>query len=122
MNPIAASRALVLDGFASADRWSSNVAAAESLLWTVLEASPEDMTALTSMGAVLCDQAKYSEAVELLKRAVQLGSTDRNTHYNLGVALVGCATPKEAMAAFERARSFNASPETWAAYFDPQAQ
>ena len=74
------------------------------------------------MGAVLCDQAKYGEAVDMLRRAVQLGSTDRNTHYNLGVALVACGARKEAMVAFERAQGFSASGESWEAYFDPQAQ
>jgi predicted Zn-dependent protease len=122
MNPFAASRALVLEGFADADKWAHNAAAAEALLAEALKKAPENVSALTCMGAVLCDQARYREAVDVLQRAVQLGSIDRNTHFNLGVALMACGTRDKALAAFERAQRFSASNETWEAYFDPQAQ
>lgn len=122
MNAIARSRALVQEGFANDNRWEANMAAAEALLTKAMSEAPEDIDILTGLGAVLCDQAKYRHAADVLERAVRLGSTDSNTHYNLGVAWVGCATGKKAAAAFDRARGFSASPDTWTAYFDPQAQ
>lgn len=122
MNPVSTSRALVQESFANAGKWNANMAEAESLLTSALNESSDDITALTCLGAVLCDQAKYQRATDMLKKAVELGSTDRNTYFNLGVALFAHAAQEEAMDAFRRAQSLDASPETWEAYFDPQAQ
>ncbi|MFM9925003.1 hypothetical protein VLK31_18570 [Variovorax sp. H27-G14] len=122
MNAIARSRALVEDAFADPSRWAQNMAAAQTLLTGALNESPNDLVTLTCLGAVLCDQAKYGDAIDLLERAVALGSNDGHTHYNLGVARVGCALNRQAKIAFKRAQGLRASPETWTAYFDPQAQ
>ena len=84
--------------------------------------APNDVLVLTCLGAVLCDQAKHKEAAEFLQRARQLGSVDRNTHFNLGVALLNTATHSEAMVAFNRAKLLTADPQSIEAYFDPQAQ
>lgn len=98
------------------------MAQAETLLTDALQAAPDDIALLTGLGAVLCDQGKHKQAAVLLESAVRLGSTDRNTHYNLGVALAAFTTQERAMVAFNHAKGFDASPETWEAYFDAQAQ
>lgn len=121
MNPIVRSKALMQESWTDASKWTSNMAAAEVLLREALKASPDDKAVLTCLGAVLCDGGQHKKAVGVLKRAVKLGSQDRNTHHNLGVALLGSAAHEEAMAVFSLIRIFDPSPDTWEAYFDPQA-
>jgi Flp pilus assembly protein TadD len=124
MNKIDESRALVEEIWARPEAWETNLRSAEALLASALAAHPDDIRALTCMGAVLSDQARHEEAVPMLRHAASLGSTDRNTYFNLGVALLGCATKAEAeaMTAFDTARKFDAADGSWEAYFDPQAQ
>jgi len=122
MNAVTESRTLVQDAFANPKSWASSMATAEAVLRKALNDVPDDVALLTCLGAVLCDQGKHRHAAELLEKAVRLGSTDRNTHYNLGVALLASARPAQATAAFKRAKGFTASPRTWEAYFDAQAQ
>jgi Flp pilus assembly protein TadD len=59
--------------------------------------------------------------VTLLSRAASNGSTDRNTYFNLGVAVLNCGKHENAKKWFEKARGLEANPESWKAYFDPQA-
>src|SRR5262245_26532041 len=68
--------------------WSPSMASAEKLLREHLEQDPDCIDAMTSLGAVLSDQGKHREAVDVLSRAKSLGSRDGNTYYNLGAALV----------------------------------
>lgn len=114
-------KALIQDGFKSPDQWKSNLAQAEALLSTEVSESPESTLALTCLGAALCDQGKHQQAAEVLHRAVELGSTDRNTFFNLGVAILNYGVHEEAMGYFSKARALTASPRSWEAYFDPQA-
>lgn len=119
---IAASKSLMQELHGDTSRWDENMAAAEAMLQRALALSPQDTELLTCLGAVLCDQGKYQEAVALLDLAVKLGSGNSHTHYNLGVALLGHAQPATARAAFKKAQRYPASALTWQAYFDPQAQ
>lgn len=119
---LAASKALMQELHSDTSRWDENMAAAEAMLRRALLQSPQDIATLTGLGAVLCDQGKYQEAVALLDLAVKLGSGDSHTHYNLGVALLGHAQPATARAAFKKAQRYPASALTWQACFDPQAQ
>ena len=57
----------------------------------------------------------------MLKRAVALGSQDRNTFFNLGVAVLNDGTAESPRPFFEEAARHPASPETWEAYVDFQA-
>lgn len=82
---------------------------------------PGNILALTCLGAVLSDQGKHERAAAVLERAVALGSTDRNTYFNLGVARMNYDTHEKAMAAFRDAEGRQASPSSWEAYFDAQA-
>jgi Tfp pilus assembly protein PilF len=115
-------RGLVDEAFERPERWERNLAEADGLLRAAIQSEPERPELLTALGAVLCDRLAFEEAVAVLERALELGSQDRNTHFNLGVALLGTARSGEATAAFRRASSLAASPATWEAYFDPHAQ
>lgn len=119
---LGASKALVQALYSDTSRWDDNMAAAESLLRHALAQAPQDTAVLTGLGAVLCDQGRYQEALALLDMARRLGSGDSHTYYNLGVALLGHARPAKARAAFKQAQHCPASALTWQAYFDPQAQ
>ncbi|UQV44723.1 tetratricopeptide repeat protein [Janthinobacterium lividum] len=121
MDAIAASKAHIKLAEGDAGQWDVHMAAAEAVLRSALQAAQQDTALLTCLGAVLCDQGKYREAVNLLETALKLGSTDCHTHYNLGVALAGLAKPRKAMAQFGKAQGLAASRLTWTAYFDPQA-
>ena len=122
MDAIAASKAHIKLAEGDAGQWDAHMAAAEAVLRSALQADRQDAALLTCLGAVLCDQGKYREAVNVLETALTLGSTDSHTHYNLGVALAGLAKPRKAMAQFGKAQDLAASSLTWTAYFDQQAQ
>jgi len=118
---LASSRALVEEVWCNSDKWVANLAKAEGLLRGALDANPNEPLTLTCLGAVLCDQGRHSSAVSPLKLAVERGSTDRHTFFNLGVALLSCGRHDEASSYFEQARDMAASPLSWEAYFDAQA-
>ncbi|MGK5042560.1 tetratricopeptide repeat protein [Janthinobacterium sp. GB1R12] len=122
MDAIAASKAHIRLAEGDAGRWEAHMAAAEAVLRSALQAAPQDTALITCLGAVLCDQGKYKEAVIVLETALKLGSADSHTHYNLGVALAGLAKPRKAIAQFGKAQGLAPSSLTWTAYFDPQAQ
>ncbi|MDP9993917.1 Flp pilus assembly protein TadD [Variovorax boronicumulans] len=118
---ISASRALVEESWKQPDKWEANLTSAEAMLARALIEVPGHVLASTCLGAVLCDQGEHKKAVSVLLRAVELGSTDRNTYFNLGVAKMNCGEDEEAMAFFRRAESLQPSRLSWEAYFDPQA-
>lgn len=94
---------------------------ARAILETSLVADQGDVIALTCLGAVLCDLHLYARAREYLERAVHLGSTDRNTFFNLYVAMLDGETMEDARAALNKGAHFERNPLTWEAYFDAQA-
>lgn len=122
MSTISVCRTLVQEAWSTSAKWQGNYAKAEELLREELSRGATNVLVLTCLGAVLCDQAKYTEAAKFLQTAAQLGSTDRNTYFNLGVALLNTTTHGEAMRAFNEANAFNADSQSIQAYFDPQAQ
>jgi Tfp pilus assembly protein PilF len=122
MNAIAQAKMLIADTYEHPDRWMQNCMEARDILELAAANDAADSELLTCLGAVLCDQAHYEEAVAVLQQAAQLGSTDRNTYFNLGVATLNTATHKDAMVYFRRAKKLAALPTSWEAYFDPQSQ
>lgn len=122
MDAIAASKAHITLAEGDAGQWDAHMAAAEAVLRSAWQGARQDTALITCLGAVLCDQGKYRDAVNVLETALKLGSTDSHTHYNLGVALAGLAKPRRAMAQFGKAQGLAASSLTWTAYFDAQAQ
>jgi len=115
-------RTLVDAAMTDPQRWSAHLAQAESLLIAAAASAPDDAALLTCLGAVRCDLGNYGDAAEVLQRAVQLRSDDRNTYFNLGVALLNSGKRRQAMQRFRQAASRRASAATWEAYFDPHAQ
>jgi Tfp pilus assembly protein PilF len=121
MDAIAHARSLIADIRQHPDRFVDNLAEAERALQSAAQAEPSNTDVLTCFGAVLSDMGKHQEAVQVLRSAISAGSRDRNTYFNLGVALINSATHKEAMSYFKQANMLNSSEQTWEAYFDPQA-
>jgi Tfp pilus assembly protein PilF len=102
-------------------RWDEIGGKARGILERALEKDPDNAALLTGYGAVLCDLGCYKEAARVLKKAVALGSRDRNTFVNLGVAVVNSVGPKEGREFFKKSWPLAPSPQTWEAYFDAQA-
>ncbi|MCD7098077.1 UDP-N-acetylglucosamine-peptide N-acetylglucosaminyltransferase [Stenotrophomonas sp. MMGLT7] len=102
-------------------RFALNIAEAERILRVAAQKEPQNAEVLTCLGAVLSDAGKHPEATQVLRAAIGVGSQDRNTYFNLGVALINSADHEEAMSYFRRASGLRSSPNTWEAYFDPQA-
>lgn len=118
---ISASRSLVEEAWKQPDKWDENLISAAAMLASALIEVPGNVLALTCLGAVLCDRGEHKKASFVLQRAVELGSTDRNTYLNLGVAKMNCGANEEARASFRRAEGLQPSSLSWEAYFDPQA-
>jgi hypothetical protein len=94
---------------------------ARAILENSLKTDEDDVVALTCLGAVLCDLHLYALARENLERAVRLGAADRNTFFNLYVAMLDSATMEDARAALHQGAHLERNPVTWEAYFDAQA-
>lgn len=121
MNAIDKSHQLVMECYGNPDKWEENLQLAEAGLREALEARPQDSELLTCLGAVLCDQGQFAEAQAVLSKAMQCGSLDRNTYFNLAVALLNTATHAKAKLMFGKSNTLVASKRTWQAYFDPMA-
>ena len=118
---LAQAKLLVEETWNDSSTWSANLSAAHHLLEKGLLEAPSDVSLLTGLGSVLCDQAQYSKAAPILERAVQLGSTDGNTYYALAVASFNISGQSKGAALFRKAAELKPSESTWRADFDPQA-
>ena len=96
-------------------RLSFEVAA---ILEDVLEQNPNNMVALTNLGAIYSDFARYKEALALLKEAKKLNFRDYNLYHNLGVVSVNLQRDREAKKYFEIARTMKENELTFEAYID----
>jgi len=114
-------RAGVDAAFAGTRDAAAALAAAAATLETAIAAHGEHPQLLTGLGTVACDSGEHGRARVLLEQALALGSRDRHTVFNLGVALFNTGCSAQAKAAFTRAGRMTASPETWEAWFDPLA-
>jgi Flp pilus assembly protein TadD len=121
MTALEEARHLNADGWANLGHMEPNNVRARALLEEALAADPDNTGLLTGLGAVLSDAGLHAQAVAVLKRAVALGSQDRNTFFNLGVAVLNKGSADDPMPFFEEAGKYQASPETWEAYVDFQA-
>ena len=84
----------------------------------VLEQNPNDIIAMTNLGAAYCDLGKYDKAISVLKKAEHLGSDDKNTLFNIGIALINSASCIEAKKYFKLSQKLKASELTYQAYVD----
>ncbi|MBI5238961.1 MAG: tetratricopeptide repeat protein [Elusimicrobia bacterium] len=92
---------------------------AQELLQAALDEDPGNTALLTALGAVLSDRGFHKKAAEVLEKARKLGSQDRNTYYNLAVALMNLEQHDRAMRWFKKASDYRVADGTWEAYFDP---
>ncbi len=76
---------------------------AEAIYDQVLQQQPNHGEALQLMGTLLCQQERYREGVEYLKRALEQKPDYAEGFYNLGSALHNMDESDEAIAAYERA-------------------
>ncbi|WP_155640401.1 UDP-N-acetylglucosamine-peptide N-acetylglucosaminyltransferase [Burkholderia pseudomultivorans] len=118
---IASAKALVIQAMTKPGVYDESLREARALLEAALADDPRDVAILTCLGAVLCDLHLRADARACLTRAIELGSTDRNTFFNLFVAMLGPSTMEEARAVLARGTALDADPATWEAYFDPHA-
>ena len=119
MKVIREARRLVMESYRGAKGSAKNDSLARTLIADGLRADPENPALLTCLGALLSDAGQHRKAVEVLKRAVKLGSKDGNTYFNLAVATLNCGAYSQATKYFKRAREFKKRSDTWEAYFDP---
>ena len=88
------------------------------LLKGILSENPENMVALTNLGAMYSNMGKYKEALDILKRVEVMNFDDRNLYYNIGVVLANLSQEKEARKYFEVSTTKEPDELTFEAYFD----
>jgi len=91
-------RALIRASLSSPDRKLS-----DTTVKRVTEIQTTDPVLLGAAGALLIQQARYSEAVQLLRRALERSNSDASLHNNLGVALERLGQLKDAMVEYRTA-------------------
>lgn len=81
----------------------SDPAAAERAYRQALEADPEHAPAALNLSALLCEQGRCDDAVQVLGEALRHRPDDASLHFNHGIALEDQQRLDEAIAAYERA-------------------
>ncbi|AZA75285.1 tetratricopeptide repeat protein [Chryseobacterium indoltheticum] len=88
----------------------------------ILSIESENTSALINLGAILCDSGEYENALIVLKRALDLGSEDKNLYTNLAIVMVDMGiNPEEYHEYLETAENMRENPLTFKAYFDPHS-
>ena len=129
MDALSRAKRLIDEVWADGAEWQAKYAEARSLLHDAVAEAPDDTSLLTAYGTVLCDLQEFNAAILVLERAIRLGSDDANTFFALAVVAFNVPVPYRTPGPFRRPRTLfkkasrlQASPSTWAAYFDVQAQ
>ena len=91
---------------------------AAAILEDVLEQNPNNVVALTNLGAIYSNRARYKEAFDLLKKAKKLNFSDQNLYRNLGIVSIGLQRDREAKKHFEIASTMEEHELTFEAYID----
>ena len=99
--------------------WEINYTKIIKISDEALKHDPNNIITLTNLGAALSNSSSHEKAIKVLQKAINLGSIDRHTYFNMGVACVN--TQKEHMSFFKKAGKLKNSDYTFEAYFDPQA-
>src|SRR5229473_41208 len=76
---------------------------AETTLWTVLTANPNDEKALTLLGTIRNRQQRYPEAEALFRRVLQINLNSVVAHRGLGAALIAENRDDDAIDQFKAA-------------------
>ena len=113
---------LMRSAWGVSEDWKQSQHKAMLLLRKALEYDEVNVFTLTNLGCALSNSGRHNQAIEVLMRAVELKSTDRNTYFNLAVSMMNVAAQRpNARTYFERATNFDAEETTESAYFDPHA-
>ena len=80
-----------------------------------LEKNPNDVAALTQLGTMYMDAAKFPQAAEYLERALAVRE-DPTTRTDLGICYKQNGQPQKAVEAFARAAS--EAPDQWQALYN----
>ena len=80
-----------------------------------VEQNPSDVGALTQLGNMYMDAAKYAQAAEYFERALAVRE-DPTTRTDLGICYKQSGQPQKAIDCFERAAS--ESPDQWQALYN----
>jgi len=108
------------DVWENMDLFETNYSKAIEVLKDALRKDPNNTTTLTNLGAALCDYGRHKIAMPYLEKAISLGSTDRHTYFNMGVACINCEEYRDkSLQYFDKAEEFTSGEKTWEAYFDP---
>jgi Flp pilus assembly protein TadD len=114
-------KALYAEVWKDTSKWTANFGKATRMLKSMLAERPDDTRALTCLGAIYSDQGRHREALEILRKAARLGSTDRNLYMNIAIAMMNLESQRSgAMRYFRKAGTLSADRLTFEAYFDPQ--
>jgi tetratricopeptide (TPR) repeat protein len=92
-----------------------------AILEDVIKQNPNNAVALTNLGAIYSNLARYKEALDLLKKARKLNFSDRNLYYNMGIVSVNLMQNREAKKYFTISSTLEANEWTFTAYIDFQA-
>jgi len=95
-DPLAKARSLFAQG---------DLAGAETSLWTVLSANPDQEQALTLLGNIRGRQGRYPEAEALFRRALQINANSLLAHEGLGRVLIAENQPGKALEEYQAAMS-----------------
>jgi len=99
----------------SMDRlWPEVVAVLED----VLEQDPQNVIALTNLGAMYSNLGRYEEALGLLDKAEGMNFKDRNLFNNKGIVFVNLKREDEARKYFKTASKMEPHELTFEAYID----
>lgn len=101
--------------------WEKNYKKAIECFEEALKLDPNNVIALTNLGACFSDCGKHNKALSVLRKAENIGSNDKNLYFNIGVALmnINSTTRQDAKKYFEKATSLQKNSLSIEAYFDP---
>jgi len=88
----------------------------------ILLIEPENTSALINIGAIYSDMGENEKALHYLKKALSLGSEDKNLFVNLAIVMIYMEKHQaEYLEYLEEAEDKIENHLTFKAYFDPQS-
>jgi tetratricopeptide (TPR) repeat protein len=84
--------------------------AAEDLYRKIIRTTPGDVStenAYVNLGVILDDMERFSEAIEVLEKAISLNSKNENAYFNLGMAYKNSGQPTKAIETWRKAANLS---------------